>query len=86
MSSARAPVLVPQPKTEPVAQVSVPVPAAEPMRGARILLECLLQWRSQHGTIFHVANTVRSSLKVAKKFFVSRNLPTGARTVAPLVG
>src|SRR5882672_2317315 len=43
MSSARAPVLVEKPKTEPI---KVPVvaegPAAEPMRGARILLECLL--------------------------------------------
>src|SRR6266404_2316185 len=43
MSSARAPVLVPKPKTEPVAHVAVPVPPAEPMRGARILLECLLK-------------------------------------------
>src|SRR6185295_17250802 len=39
MSSARAPVLADRPKTEPVA----PVAPVEPMRGARILLECLLQ-------------------------------------------
>jgi len=40
MSSARAPVLVDPAKTEPIAP---PAPVAEPMRGARILLECLLQ-------------------------------------------
>ena len=40
MSSARAPVLVNQPKPEPI---SVPVVSTEPMRGARILLECLLK-------------------------------------------
>jgi len=42
MSSARAPVLVEQPKSEPI-PAPAPVAPAEPMRGARILLECLLK-------------------------------------------
>src|SRR5215813_5585504 len=42
MSSARAPVLVEQPKSEPVSALAL-VASAEPMRGARILLECLLK-------------------------------------------
>src|SRR6185295_14372306 len=47
------------------------------------LLKCFLQLRSKHGTVFHVANSVRSPFKISEKFFLGFNLPAGAGPVAP---